>query len=417
MIRLFIISYYSLFRHISKKIISFNLTLVVFSLLLLLLVCAFATTSGYKTANASSPEFELQEMINENRNWFQTYGKSDLNLKNNYTDILAVNYLSDGETLNATLWLNAGISNYTDFSYKKPLNKINYGMLIDADSNSETGYRGADYDLYYELRGGNLSAYLYQLSSTGGYKLIGSNTNFTESYDDSGAFLGSVDFALDLDSINNPNQYNLLFYSAESFGSNEVRQFTSWVSIPPPTLQVTTSPEDISIRQGENLMVPARIKSSTGFSNDVVNITLSGDKNNDYAITTGFNSSEIIVNVERNQPPLFNIEIPKNTPLGIYSIPLIVTIREPSEAVITKPINVNSLGGKVNPEFEISKDYPTVGYVTKPINLTVTVIAPMTPSDLFKEFWGTYGSFIGIFAGAFIGAFAKVLFDKRKKEI
>ena len=64
-------------------------------------------------------------------------------------------------------------------------------------------------------------------------------------------------------------------------------------------------------------MVPARIKSSTGFSNDVVNITLSGDKNNDYAIATGFNSSEIIVNVERNQPPLFNIEIPKGVCLGI----------------------------------------------------------------------------------------------------
>jgi hypothetical protein len=356
-------------------------------------------------------------MINENRNWFQTYGNSDENLKNNYTDILAVNYLSDGETLNATIWLNAGISNYTDFSYKKPLNKINYGMLIDADSNSETGYKGADYDFYYELRGGNLSAYLYQLSSTGGYKLIGSNTNLTESYDDSGAFLGSVDFALDLDSINNPNQYSLLFYSAESFGSNEVRQYTSWVSIPPPTLQVTTSPEDISIRQGESLMVPARIKSTTGFSNDVVNITLSGDKNSEYAIASGFNSSELIVNVERNQPPLFKIDVPKETPLGIYSIPLIVSIREPSEAVITKPINVNSVGGKVDPEFEISKEYPTEGYLTKPINLTVTVIAPMTPSDLFKEFWGTYGSFIGIFAGAFIGAFAKVLFDKRKKEI
>jgi len=148
----------------------------------------------------------------------------------------------------------------------------------------------------------------------------------------------------------------------------------------------------------------------------VVNITVSGDKNNDYAIASGFNSSELIVNVERNQPPLFEIDIPKHTPLGIYSIPLTVTIREPSEAVITKPINVDSLGGKVDPEFEISKEYPTVGYLTKPINLTVTVIVPMTPSDLFKEFWVTYGSFIGIFAGGFIGAFAKVLFDKRKKE-
>ena len=378
---------------------------------------AFSATSNHKSANAlSSPSFELQEMINENHDWFQTYGNSDLNLKNNYTDILAVNYLSDGETLNATLWLNAGISNYTDFSYKKPLNKVSYGMLIDADSNSETGYRGADYDFYVELTGGHLSAYIYQLSSTGGYKLIGSNTNFTEVYDESGAYLGSVDFTLDLDTINNPSNYNLLFYSAESLGSNEVRQFTNWVSIPPPTLQVTTSPEDISIRQGENMMVPARIKSSTGFSNDVVNITLSGDKNSEYAIASGFNSSEIVVNVERIQPPLFKIDIPKETPLGIYSIPLIVTIREPSEAVITKPINVDSSGGKVDPEVEISKKYPTVGYLTKPINLTVTVVAPKTINDHFKEFWGTYGSFIGIFAGAFIGAFAKVLFDKRKKE-
>lgn len=114
--------------------------------------------------------------------------------------------------------------------------------------------------------------------------------------------------------------------------------------------------------------------------------------------------------------PLFKIEIPEHTPLGIYSIPMIVTIRESSEAVLTKPINVDSLGGRVDPEYEISKEYPTVSYLTKPINLTVTVISPMTISDQFKEFWGTYGSFIGIFAGGFIGAFAKVLFDKRKKE-
>ena len=121
----------------------------------------------------------------------------------------------------------------------------------------------------------------------------------------------SVDIDLNLNSINNPSQYNLLFYSAESFGSNEVRQFTSWVSIPPPTLQVTTFPEDISIRQGENLMVPARIKSSTGFSNDVVNITIPGDKNNDYAIASGFNSSEIFVNVERNHPPCSRLKSQK----------------------------------------------------------------------------------------------------------
>ncbi len=89
-----------------------------FSLFLLLLASAFSAASVFKTAYASSsPSFEIQEMINENRNWFQTYGNSDLNLKNNYTDILAVNYFSDGEALKATLWLNAGINEYIDFSW------------------------------------------------------------------------------------------------------------------------------------------------------------------------------------------------------------------------------------------------------------------------------------------------------------
>lgn len=87
------------------KIINFNLSLIVFYLFLLILACAFSATTVYKTANAaSSPSFELQEMINENRDWFQTYGNNDLNLKNNYTDILAVNYVSDDETLKATIW-------------------------------------------------------------------------------------------------------------------------------------------------------------------------------------------------------------------------------------------------------------------------------------------------------------------------
>jgi hypothetical protein len=55
-----------------------------------------------------------------------------------------------------------------------------------------------------------------------------------------------------------------------------------------------------------------------------------------------------------------------------------------------------------------------VGFLTKPINLTVTVIPPESIDDKFKGFWDTYGQFIGIFAGAFVGAFAKQMFDKVK---
>jgi hypothetical protein len=369
----------------------------------------------FQRTMALSPSFELQDLINENRHWVQTYGNSEPHLRSNYTDLLAVDYISDGKTLNATFWLASGLKNSTAAIYNQPFRKISYGMLIDADSNTKTGYNGADYDFYTESVGGKLSGYLYQLSSTGGYRLIGSKINYSQPVVDPNVLQGSVNLQLDLDSINYPSKYNLLFYTAESYKSNEVRQYTSWVNVPPPTLHMTTSPGNIVIRQGEEQLIPARIRSTTGFSSDIINITLPGNINKNYETESGFNSSELNVAIQRNQPPLFKIGVPQQTPLGIYTIPMIATIREPSLATITKPLSVSPRGGFVDPEFELSKKYPTVGYLTKPINLTVTVIAPSTITDKFKDFWGTYGQFIGIFAGAFIGAFAKVLFDRRKK--
>jgi hypothetical protein len=251
-----------------------------------------------------------QEITNENRTWVQTYGNSDANLKSNYTDILAVNYISDGKILNATIWLASGFENSSASpAYNQPFRKISYGMLIDADSNTKTGYNGADYDLYVEVASGKLSGYLYQLSSTGVYKILKS-INLTQSLADPNALRGAVSLELPLSFIDYPSRYNLLFYAAESYKSNEVRQFTSWVSIPPPSLEITTSPSNIMIRQGQEHIIPARIKSTTGFSNDVINITLASNNNNNnynYDTASGFNSSDLHVAIERNQPPLFKI--------------------------------------------------------------------------------------------------------------
>jgi hypothetical protein len=415
-------------KHRSRKhsvLINSDIVIILLSLLSLSSSLSLLSVNpSYEEAIASSPAFELQEITNENRHWVQTYGNSEANLKSNYTDIQAVNYISDGKNLNATIWLASGFKNSSTSipAYNDPFRKITYGMLLDTDSNTKTGYNGADYDFYLEVAGGKLSAYLYQLSSTGGYNLLSSKTNLVLA--DPNALRGSVSLHLDLGSIDYPSKYDLLFYTAESYKSNEVRQFTSWVNIPPPTLEMATSPTNIVIRQGQELLVPARIKSTTGFSNDAINITLAGNNNNNnsnnnyyyYDTTSGFNSSDLHVSVERNKPPLFKVAVPQQTPLGIYSVPLIVTIREPSIATLTKPISVNTRGGTVDPEFELSKKYPTEGYLTKPVNFTVTVIAPMTINEHFKDFWGTYGQFIGLFAGGFVGLFAKSLFDRRKKK-
>ncbi|HKR74107.1 MAG TPA: hypothetical protein VJR94_08350 [Candidatus Nitrosocosmicus sp.] len=390
---------------------SYNVSILGFCLLISLLLVSLYY-NGNTVSAVSSPRFDLQEIINENHTWYQTYGNSDDHLMNTYSDILNINYFSDGKILNTTFWLGSGFNSsyYSNQLYRN----ISYGILIDADSNPRTGYKGANYDFYVEFTNKKLSTYLYKLSSTGGYRLIESN-NFTDRFGDPDGFLDSINLNLDLSSINYPSEYNLLFYSAESLDGNEVRQFTSWVNVPPPVLQLATNPSNISIREGDSLTFPGRIKSTTGYSYDVINITASNDDNEGHQFAPGYNSSELNVNIIRDNPPLFRIDIPMGTPLGIYSIPMLATIRETSDAVITKPISLESSGGKIDQEFEISKDYPTEGYLTKPIKLTVNVIAPMTLSDHFMEFWGVYGSFISIVFGGSIGALATIFYDKRKK--
>jgi hypothetical protein len=58
-----------------------------------------------------------------------------------------------------------------------------------------------------------------------------------------------------------------------------------------------------------------------------------------------------------------------------------VTLWEPSKATITKPISISPRGGIAAPEFEESKKYPTVGYLTQPINITITIITPSTTTN------------------------------------
>ena len=65
---------------------------------------------------AESPSFEIQEQTNENHHWVQTYGNSDEHLKSSYTDILAVDYFSDGKILNSTIWLASGFANSSFFN-------------------------------------------------------------------------------------------------------------------------------------------------------------------------------------------------------------------------------------------------------------------------------------------------------------
>ena len=212
---------------------------------------------------------------------------------------------------------------------------------------------------------------------TGTRSLIYSKINYTESFGGPTIGPGYVKLRLDLDSIHSPSSYGLSFYTAESFKSNEVRDFTDWVGVPPATIEVLTHPKDIVIRQGEEHLIPSEIE--TPISNNVTSITFDNG--------TYYSSNGLSVSTERIQPPLFKVKVSPQSPLGVSTIPFVASmlINTTSSKL---PMFNDTVTGFVNPEFQVSKKYPTTGDITSKANLTISVIPPVTVNE---NFYGLLG--------------------------
>ena len=159
---------------------------------------------------------------------------------------------------------------------------------------------------------------------------------------------------LNLSSIHSPSEYGLSFYTAESFKSNEVRDFTSWVAVPPATINVLTHPKAIVIRQGEEHLIPAEIE--TSLSNNVTSITFDNG--------TYYSSNGLSVSTEMIQPLLFKVKVSPQSPVGVYTIPFVASLLIQTTSSKLPKFN-DTVTRFVDPEFQVSKKYPTIGHITE----------------------------------------------------
>ena len=395
-------------KNIPLALTSIRIIFILLFLLILLISCFL-----FNKALAASPAFDQnfitdEKISNQRNDWIQTFGNDSSHLRSDYTNLLAVDYLSDGKTLDTTFWLASNLENAS--TYSQPLKRIRYGMLIAIASLPPTsGYNGANYNFYIEAVDGKWSEYLYQLSSTGSSALIESKINYTESFNGTTIGPGYVKLQLNLNSIKYPTAYGLSFYSAESYKSNEVRDFTSWIAIPPATIDILTHPANIVVRQGETHLIPAEV--NTPFSNNVTTITFDNG--------TDFSSNGLHVSTPRIQPPLFNVEVSPQTPIGVYTIPfvasmIIATTYSTSPTTTPATATVDTVTEVLDPEVQVSKKYPTIGYITRQGNLTIDVIPPLTINESFTAFWVTYGTPIVGLTGVLVGAFSTFFIDHLK---
>lgn len=382
-----------------SSFIAFASACIIFVLLLILNSC-----SPFHEAFAAPPAFDQvfiydKKISNQKNDWVQTYGNDSANLGSDYADLLAVDYFSDGKTLDITFWVKSSSENAS--VYNQPFKKIRYGVLIAIVSLPQnSGYNGANFNYYVEAVNGKWSEYLYQLSSTGTSALIESKTNYTEPFDNPTIGPGYIKLRLNLTSINSPSNYGLSFYTAESFKSSEVRDFTSWVAVPPPVINILTHPESIVIRQGEKKLVPTEIE--TPLSTNVTSIA--------FEYGTNFSSNGLNVSAQRIQPPLFEVEVSPQSPVGVYTVPFEASMLVQTTSS-TSPMLNDTVTEIVDPEFQVSKKYPTTGDIIGKGNLTIEVLPPLTVNEEFMAFWITYGTAIVILSSGAAGVFATLFID------
>jgi hypothetical protein len=358
------------------------------------------------TYASASPSFSLQEIKddikNQNNDRISRIVPSTGNP--NYPDIQLVDYLSDSRFLNATIWFNSPAFNDT----------LSCGMFIDADSNSQTGYGGMEYEMMaagdiqngQELR--SWKQFIIEHSSIFDFFRTLKEQNYTGQIDSS--TYSSINepnskyctLSLDLSIINHPGKYRVLFYT--SLDHEKTLDFTNWVDIPPPQFTISTNPP-LVLRPGDDREFPVQVASTSTPIDSIINLTLvnnGNNTNNKKSNTISPDNPNIII--KKIQPPALEITIPR-TPnaTGIYQIPLKLTVSTESLA----PTRVVGI--------EMSSLYPARGYITGATNLTMTVLAPLSPTEQFKAVWDVYGQPISIILGGFAGGAASFFFDKLKK--
>jgi hypothetical protein len=379
--------------------------IIIVSLLMLI------TTTTYKPlfhgVLAISPVFTRQEITDDFHDSIQVNGMGGSQKKGDYndtldesTDIQKITYFSNGTILNATLWLGGGFNEKPSINRSNPV--VIYGMLIDADSDQETGKEGIDYQV--EIQWSNKTQTWNKITVEYSSPVHNRTLDIKENY--TGFFKNNERYILldvNLGDIIYPNEYKVMFYASTIYDYFNMKiDLSSWIDIPPPEYIIVTLPNPVIVRQGEQKIIGAQLKSTTGFVPNVTNFMPIEDYS---SIKLEFNGDNLNKSSYGIEPAPFKIEVPNNAQVGQYSIP----IRANTSTGSTFPYNKFVRLSNVN-----LSSISTEGHKIALANLTISVVEPLTIQEQLKDFWSVYGVPINVIGAGFAGGIATYLFDYLK---
>lgn len=297
----------------------------------MLIVTVFIlTTSEENIAAGESPSFarqEIEDSINDTISSKNTNYTQQQNIT--LPDIETVSYSSNGNHLNATIWLSS-------FFEERPLLRgLRYLMYIDVDTNNKTGLEGADYAI--GIRWENTSGTWYQefieFSQYGKQKLIRLEQNSSAFFDEIGE---SVHFDITLDEIYSPDQYNIAFQIEDVYQG--LYDTTSWLPIPPPEFEIAALPNSLVLRPGEEKNIELVVNSTTNLQPEVIlhagnnkgSILIDINPNRTFVPTYGLTSSQL------------HLKVTEDAQIRTHTIPIFADIHFQLERANTKGMTLNN---------------------------------------------------------------------------
>lgn len=398
----------------------------------LLTILIYAAAHLQQDSLALSPPFFRQEIIDPPNDWIVgklpnnsitietpdgdglTLGAAQNNEQcssNGFAspDIQGVSYFSDGKILNATIWLSSPFKEHnvngtlwsTSSFRELPWHQMGYTMSIDTLSVYDTGSTDYYAEIKWNYVNETWSKLIYEGSKIGEKRIIDEVDGYKGFFDDGKRYFV---FSLDLDKINYPDQYKIIFTAYDNFLNKGLFCYlydsTNWVHIPPPEFAMMTKPTSTVLRPGEVKNIELQIKSESNLKS---NVYLSSDEPDGIEVT--FEPNYLFVPPKGIATSLVKVEALEGVEDSPYTLPIQAKIYFITEGVIR--------GG------QRIVGNPQIGSIPENSNLAIEILKPLSAQEHLNNFftgWFTPITAMYQTASAIIGGLIVwIIANKRKK--
>ena len=332
-------------------------------------------------------------------------------LYNYQSDIKEITYLSNGKTLDATLWLAAPLN-------ENSINNMTFGMVLDTDLNQLPDYQIEVTRIKNGIWTKTVGEFepLSSLSSIAEKKFLDIKDNYADFFINGKSY---VILSADLDAIGSPTRYKALFYSVEINEENQTLiDFTHWINIPQPEILVSINPNPIPLRQGQETTVYVTINSTLGLK-PIVDLLI---ENRSLGIERGidfdFENKKITLPYFGTVTVPLHISIAENASIKRSTLPIVATLNILPEFVLSGEsetqsiLPITKLG--VDNNFIIPSSVKSEN-ITKHSNLVIDVEPSISIVDQLLDFLNKFQFPITFISGIITGNILPWVFNKLKQ--